>query len=159
VIYAGGGTQTHEFSPHPQTQRTSTRVLTVPPHATHKLTSAHRAPTRHARAHRTPKRHAQAHECLPCPQTPYTSTRLAKASHGVLTAAITKQRSLKDARSAHKPPPQLYRADQLLAISDFEQSPSDGFDELDTEVWCVRRESPKSTRFTWKALIWQMGLR
>ena len=33
-----------------------------------------------------------------------------------------------------------YRADQVLAISDFEQSPSDGFDELGAEVWCVSRE-------------------
>ena len=30
-----------------------------------------------------------------------------------------------------------YRAGQVLAISDFEQSPSDGFDELGAEVWCV----------------------
>ena len=28
----------------------------------------------------------------------------------------------------------LYRAGQVLAISDFEQSPSDGFDELEAEV-------------------------
>jgi hypothetical protein len=30
-----------------------------------------------------------------------------------------------------------YRAGQVLAISDFEQSPSDGFDEMGAEVWCV----------------------
>ena len=29
----------------------------------------------------------------------------------------------------------LYRADQVLAISDFEQSPSDGFDELGADFW------------------------
>ena len=33
-----------------------------------------------------------------------------------------------------------YRADQVLAISDFEQSPSDGFGELGAEVLCVSRE-------------------
>jgi hypothetical protein len=31
----------------------------------------------------------------------------------------------------------MNRAGQVLAISDFEQSPSDGFDELGAEVWCV----------------------
>ena len=36
-----------------------------------------------------------------------------------------------------KPRVTPYRADQVLAISDFEQSPSDGFDELGAEVWCV----------------------
>jgi hypothetical protein len=30
-----------------------------------------------------------------------------------------------------------YRADKLLVISDFEQSPSEGFEELEAEVWCV----------------------
>ena len=33
-----------------------------------------------------------------------------------------------------------YRAGQVLAISDFKQSPSDGFDELGAEVWCVQLE-------------------
>ena len=41
----------------------------------------------------------------------------------------------------------LYRADQVLAISDFEQSPSDGFDELEAEVWCVSRECLNDTWF------------
>ena len=36
-----------------------------------------------------------------------------------------------------------YRGDQVLAIFDFEQSPSDGFDELGAEVWCVSRECKK----------------
>jgi hypothetical protein len=31
----------------------------------------------------------------------------------------------------------LYRAGRLQAKVDFEQSPSDGFDELEAETWCV----------------------
>ena len=41
---------------------------------------------------------------------------------------------------ADRPCTSRYRADQVLAISDFEQSPSDGFGELGAEVWCVSRE-------------------
>ena len=52
-----------------------------------------------------------------------------------------------------------YRADQVLAISDFEQSPSDGFDELEAEVWCVSRECLNDTWFQWKGLIWLIRLR
>ena len=39
----------------------------------------------------------------------------------------------------------LYRADQVLATSDFEQSPSDGFDELGAELRCVSRDCLKNT--------------
>jgi hypothetical protein len=51
------------------------------------------------------------------------------------------ERAATQLASWHKDPFQKsrknYRAGQVLAISDFEQSPSDGFDELEAEVWYV----------------------